>query len=142
MSFLVENKTEPFPKEFEIESFKQWPFELSDFQKWAIYALYTNKNALVTAQTGSGKTLPAEWAINHFCSMGLRVIYTSPIKALSNEKKYNLTNKFPNISFGILTGDTVYGENSDCLIMTTEILHNNLFKQLYKKETVKMLHWI
>ena len=80
---------------------------------------------------------PAEWAINHFCSMGLRVIYTSPIKALSNEKKYNLTNKFPNISFGILTGDTVYGENSDCLIMTTEILHNNLFKQLYKKENSK-----
>ena len=67
-------------------------------------------------------------------TVGLRLIYTSTIKALINEKKYNLTNKFPNISFGILTGDTVYGENSDCLIMTTEILHNNLFKQLYKKE--------
>jgi superfamily II RNA helicase len=137
MSFTVENKNIPFPIELELESFKQWPFELSDFQKWAIYALYTNKNSLVTAQTGSGKTLPAEWAINHFCSMGLKVIYTTPIKALSNEKKYNLTKKFPHISFGILTGDTCYGENSDCLIMTTEILRNNLFKQLYNIENSK-----
>ena len=137
MSTIIENKTQPFPKELELESFKQWSFELSDFQKWAIYALNTNKNALITAQTGSGKTLPAEWAINHFCSLGFKVIYTSPIKALSNEKKHDLTKKFPNISFGILTGDTKYNENADCLIMTTEILRNNLFKKLYNKENNK-----
>ena len=60
-------------------------FELSDFQKWAIYGLLNNKNVLITAHTGSGKTVPAEAAIRHFTSMGKYVIYTSPIKALTNQ---------------------------------------------------------
>jgi superfamily II RNA helicase len=67
-----------------------FPFQLSEFQEKAIQAINAGHHALVTAHTGSGKTLPAEYAIQHFVEKGKRVIYTSPIKALSNQKLYDL----------------------------------------------------
>ena len=88
----------------------------------------TDKNVLITAHTGSGKTLPAENAINHFVSLNKKVIYCSPLKALSNEKFNDFTHKFPDITFGILTGDIKINPDADVLIMTTEILRNNLFQ--------------
>lgn len=109
-------------------SFDNYPFELSDFQKWAIKAIHTDKNVLITAHTGSGKTLPAEHAIKHFVNKGKKVIYCSPLKALSNEKFNDFNTKFQDISFGILTGDIKYNPDADVLIMTTEILKNNLFQ--------------
>ena len=81
--------------------FTNYPFELSNFQKWAIKATNENKNVLITAHTGSGKTLPAEHAINYFVEKGKKVIYCSPLKALSNEKFNDFNQKFDNISFGI-----------------------------------------
>lgn len=117
--------------------FNEYPFELSDFQKWAIKSILNNHNVLITAHTGSGKTLPAEFAINHFTNLNKKVIYCSPIKALSNEKFNAFNKKFPNISFGILTGDIKYNPEAQVLIMTTEILRNNLFK--YKEEKNKNL---
>ena len=68
------------------EHFNKFPFELSDFQKYSLKAILEGNHILVTAHTGSGKTLPAEFAIEHFVSLGKKVIYTSPIKALSNQK--------------------------------------------------------
>ncbi len=65
------------------EHFDKFPFELSDFQKYSIQAILEGNHILVTAHTGSGKTLPAEFAIEHFVAQGKKVIYTSPIKALS-----------------------------------------------------------
>jgi superfamily II RNA helicase len=114
--------------------FEKYPFELSDFQKWAIYGIYNNKNILITAHTGSGKTLPAENAIKYFVSKGKKVIYCSPLKALSNEKFNDFQNKYSDISFGILTGDIKYNPDADVLIMTTEILRNNLFQMKEKDE--------
>jgi superfamily II RNA helicase len=108
--------------------FSSYPFELSDFQKWAIKGIKEDKNVLITAHTGSGKTLPAENAIQHFVKNGKKVIYCSPLKALSNEKFNDFQNKYSNISFGILTGDIKYNPDADVLIMTTEILKNNLFQ--------------
>ena len=84
---------------------------------------------LVTAHTGSGKTLPAEYGIEYWVSKGKKVVYTSPIKALSNQKFHEFTNKFPDISFGLLTGDIKYNPEADVLIMTTEILRNTLFQK-------------
>jgi superfamily II RNA helicase len=110
--------------------FIQWDFELSDFQKWAILGMKTGKNVVITAFTGSGKTLPAEWAINYFHSLGKKVIYTTPIKALTNEKHYELSKKYPHISFGKITGDTKYNPMADCLVMTTECARNNMFNTL------------
>ena len=108
--------------------FEAYPFELSDFQKHAIQGIVEGNHVLVTAHTGSGKTLPAEFAIEHFHSKGKKVIYTSPIKALSNQKYYEFTKQFPNISFGILTGDIKFNPEADVLIMTTEILQNSLYQ--------------
>jgi superfamily II RNA helicase len=118
-------------------TFDKYPFELSNFQKWAIKATNENKNVLITAHTGSGKTLPAEHAINYFVDKGKKVIYCSPLKALSNEKFNDFSQKFPNISFGILTGDIKYNPDADVLIMTTEILRNNLFQMKEKDESQK-----
>ena len=108
--------------------FENYPYELSDFQKHAIKAIVDGNHVLVTAHTGSGKTLPAEFAIRHFVKQGKKVIYTSPIKALSNQKYYEFSRKFPDITFGLLTGDIKTNPSADVLIMTTEILMNKLFR--------------
>lgn len=102
--------------------------ELSPFQKLAIQAIREGHHVLVTAHTGSGKTLPAEFAITHFAEQGKKIIYTSPIKALSNQKYADFSRKFPHISFGLLTGDIKTNPDAQVLIMTTEILMNALFK--------------
>ena len=68
-----------------------FPFELSDWQKRAVQSTEDGNHCLVTAPTGSGKTVPAEYAIHYFTGQGKKVIYTSPIKALSNQKYTNLT---------------------------------------------------
>jgi len=107
--------------------FDKFPFPLSDFQKYSIMATIEGHHSLVTAHTGSGKSLPAEFAIEHFVSNRKRVIYTSPIKALSNQKYYDFRNKYPNITFGLMTGDIKMNPDADVLIMTTEILMNYLF---------------
>ena len=107
--------------------FDLFPYSLSDFQKWTIYAIVNGHHSLVTAHTGSGKTLPAEFAIEFFKRMNKKVIYTAPIKALCNQKLYDLKLKYPHISFGILTGDIKDNPEADVLIMTTEILRNTLF---------------
>lgn len=112
-----------------LKHFKQFPFELSNFQKWAIYSIVNGNDTMVCAPTGSGKTLPAEFAIKYFTDKGKKVIYTSPIKALSNEKFYNFQKKFPNISFGLLTGDNKFNPDAQVIIATTEILLNTLQKQ-------------
>ena len=120
-----------FPKESIYNDYFSYyePLQLSDFQKWAIKGIVDGDNVLVTAHTGSGKTLPAEFAINYFHKLKKKVIYASPIKALSNQKLYDFRRKFPHISFGILTGDIKDNPEADVLIMTTEILRNTLFNQ-------------
>ena len=109
------------------EYFKLFCYELSPFQKHAIQGIVDGNHVLVTAATGSGKTLPAEFAIRHFTGLGKRVIYCSPIKALSNQKTFDFTHKYPDITFGLLTGDIKTNPTAQVLIMTTEILMNQLF---------------
>jgi superfamily II RNA helicase len=114
--------------------FEKYPFPLSSFQKHAVEAIIEGQHILVTAHTGSGKTLPAEFAIEHFVYLKKKVIYTSPIKALSNQKFYEFRQKFPHISFGILTGDIKTNPEADVLIMTTEILLNTLYAKHRKDD--------
>ena len=110
-----------------------FPFELSDWQKRALKAIEMGDHCLVTAPTGSGKTVPAEYAIHYFTERGKKIIYTSPIKALSNQKYYEFQKKFGDkgITFGILTGDIKDNPEADVLIMTTEILCNHLHNMKY-----------
>lgn len=132
---MVKICIQEYPLENE-ETYKKWfdkyPFKLSDFQKYSVEAIVEGHHVLVTAHTGSGKTMPAEFAIEYFVGMGKKVIYTSPIKALSNQKFYEFTQKFPHISFGILTGDIKTNPEADVLIMTTEILMNSLYMKKHK----------
>lgn len=108
--------------------FNNYSYSLHDFQKWSIQGIVDGNHVLVCAPTGSGKTLPGEFAIQFFHEKGKKVIYTSPIKALSNEKFYNFTRKFPDISIGLITGDIKTNPDAEVLIMTTEILMNKLYQ--------------
>ena len=110
------------------EYFAWFPYELSDFQKYSVQAIIEGQHSLVTAHTGSGKSLPAEFALQYFHKQGKKTIYTSPIKALSNQKYYEFTQKYPEISFGLITGDIKLNPTADVLIMTAEILLNALFQ--------------
>lgn len=124
-------------------NFNNYPFELSDFQKWSIDSWENNKNVTITAHTGSGKTLPAEYAIEHTIKRNLgTVIYTCPIKSLSNDKYNSLKFKFPEIEIGIITGDIKHNPEANVLIMTTEILrnllYNNKIEDVRNKVTIKI----
>ena len=108
------------------QHFNKFDFPLSPFQKFAIEAIVTGNHSLSCVPTGSGKTLPALFAIEFFTAMKKKVIYTSPIKALSNQKYYEFKQKFPHLSIGLLTGDIKINPEADVLIMTAEILQNTL----------------
>jgi superfamily II RNA helicase len=117
-------------------------FKLSEFQKWAIWGIIHGNHVLITAHTGSGKTLPAEFMIKWFTSLRKnkkKVIYASPIKALSNQKLNDLRSKYPDISFGLLTGDIKDNPDADVVIMTTEILKNTLFNIKINKDKNKKI---
>ena len=104
-----------------------FPFPLDPFQKHAVKAIHDGHNVLVTAKTGSGKTLVGEYLIHHCIKKGQRVFYTTPIKSLSNQKFHDLKQMFPSV--GIMTGDIKYRPDAQILVMTTEILRNLLYKQ-------------
>ena len=104
--------------------FSRYSFELSVWQQNAIWGILNNKNVIVSAPTGSGKTLPAEYAIQYFSNLNKKIIYTTPIKALSNQKKFDFSQNFPEISTGILTGDIKDNPEADVILMTSEILKN------------------
>jgi len=110
------------------EYYKKFKYELHDFQKWSIDGLVNGHHILVTAPTGTGKSMPAEFAIDFFHSKGKKSIYCSPIKSLSNQKFYDFTQKYPHISIGLITGDIKTNSTADVLIMTTEILLNKLYQ--------------
>ena len=102
-------------------------FELDYFQKQAINSLLDGLNVLVTAPTGSGKTLIAEKGIQKYIEEGQKVIYTTPIKALSNQKFHDFKNE--GIDTGLLTGDRNENPNANLIIATTEILRNMIFSE-------------
>ena len=106
--------------------------ELSPFQIKANDAIQQHKHVLITAHTGSGKTLPAQFAIEYFTKQNKKVIYTSPIKSLSNQKYNDFTKQYKDLSVGILTGDNKHNPEGNLLIMTTEILQNQLLRQYSK----------
>ena len=102
-------------------------FPLDPFQQHAMKAICLEENVLVTAKTGSGKTLVGEVQIAYSLRKGMRVFYTTPIKSLSNQKFNDLKKQFGSV--GIMTGDIKFCPDANVVIMTTEILRNLLFKQ-------------
>lgn len=121
---------QPFSQEDEekySEYFVNFNYKLSDFQKKSIKAIVDGNHSLVCCGTGNGKTNSGEFAIRHFTSLGKKVIYTVPIRSLGNQKFYDFSLKFPDITFGLLTGEVKTFPNAQVLIMTQEILTNYLF---------------
>ncbi|KAG2156698.1 ATP-dependent RNA helicase, partial [Suillus bovinus] len=106
----------------------KYPFELDTFQKEAVYHLEMGDSVFVAAHTSAGKTVVAEYAIALAEKHLTRAIYTSPIKALSNQKFRDFKQTFSSSSVGILTGDVQINPEASCLVMTTEILRSMLYK--------------
>lgn len=105
---------------------RTWPFELDTFQKEAVYHLESGDSVFVAAHTSAGKTVVAEYAIALAAKHMTKAIYTSPIKALSNQKFRDFKHDFEDV--GILTGDVQINAEASCLIMTTEILRSMLYR--------------
>ncbi|KAH9459713.1 hypothetical protein MJO29_003679 [Puccinia striiformis f. sp. tritici] len=107
---------------------REYPFELDTFQKEAIYHLEMGDSVFVAAHTSAGKTVVAEYAVALARRHMTRCIYTSPIKALSNQKFRDFRQTFDAETVGILTGDVQVNPEASCLILTTEILRSMLYK--------------
>ncbi|GBF80811.1 DEAD/DEAH box helicase [Aphanothece sacrum] len=112
-----------------------FPFKLDGFQKDAIAALAVGKSVVVCAPTGSGKTAIGEYAIYRALQLGKRIFYTTPLKALSNQKFRDFQEKFAqtpegtdNTLVGLITGDIVVNANAPIVVMTTEIFRNMLYE--------------
>ena len=102
-------------------------FELDDFQREACKSLQAGRGVLVAAPTGAGKTIVGEFAIYLALQRGLKAFYTTPIKALSNQKYSELTDKYGIHNVGLLTGDTSINGDAPVVVMTTEVLRNMLY---------------
>ena len=105
---------------------KEFPYTLDPFQTEAIQCLEKRESVLVSAHTSAGKTTVAEYAIAMAFRENQRVIYTSPIKALSNQKYRDMADSFSDV--GLMTGDVTINPNASCMIMTTEILRSMLYR--------------
>jgi superfamily II RNA helicase len=111
-----------------LEQFRaRYPFPLDDFQLEAIQAIAAGQSVIVSAPTGAGKTLVAEFAIHAALAAGHRIAYTTPLKALSNQKFADFTRALGEETVGILTGDVKVNPRARVLVMTTEILRNALY---------------
>jgi superfamily II RNA helicase len=105
----------------------RYPFPLDEFQERAIRAVHDGSSVIVSAPTGAGKTVIAEFAIYQALATGRRIAYTTPLKALSNQKFADFGRAFGTEQVGILTGDVKVNPNAPVLVMTTEILRNMLY---------------
>ncbi|KAF7313786.1 hypothetical protein HMN09_00535800 [Mycena chlorophos] len=116
---------------------REYKFELDPFQRVSIYAIQRNESVLVSAHTSAGKTVVAEYAIAQCLNNKQRVIYTSPIKALSNQKYRDMLAEFGDV--GLMTGDVTINPSASCLVMTTEILRSMLYRG---SEIMREVAWV
>ncbi|MEJ7705867.1 MAG: DEAD/DEAH box helicase [Nocardioidaceae bacterium] len=111
-----------------LDDFAQlYDFALDDFQRKACESLEQGRGVLVAAPTGSGKTLVGEFAVHLALSQGRKCFYTTPIKALSNQKFADLTLRYGPERVGLLTGDNTISADAPVVVMTTEVLRNMLY---------------
>src|SRR5450756_442413 len=114
------------PKAFE----RSYDFKLDDFQRRAIDLLHHDRSVLVAAPTGSGKTIVAEYALEKARAEGKKFFYTTPMKALSNQKFRDLSRAYSQGEVGLLTGDNSINSEAPLVVMTTEVLRNMIYEKL------------
>ncbi|OWF39926.1 helicase SKI2W-like [Mizuhopecten yessoensis] len=136
VSVDIDAPVEDFYKRIPDMAYK-WPFELDVFQKQAILHLEDHDSVFVAAHTSAGKTVVAEYAIALSLKHMTRTIYTSPIKALSNQKYRDFKQTFKDV--GLITGDVQMNQTASCLIMTTEILRSMLYNG---SDVIRDLEWV
>ena len=149
-NLAVVSSEEPLPKKTKVETqpavrqevvnrppAKVYPFTLDGFQSESIGYIERGESVLVAAHTSAGKTAVAEYAIAKSLRDGQRVIYTSPIKALSNQKFRDMQEEFKDV--GLMTGDMTINPTATCLIMTTEILRSMLYRG---SEIIREVAWV
>ncbi|CAO1600944.1 ATP-dependent RNA helicase mtr4, variant 2 [Xanthoria calcicola] len=119
------------------EPARTWPFKLDPFQEVSIASIERGESVLVSAHTSAGKTVVAEYAIAQCLKNNQRVIYTSPIKALSNQKYREFAAEFGDV--GLMTGDVTINPTATCLVMTTEILRSMLYRG---SEIMREVAWV
>ncbi|CAB4744476.1 unannotated protein [freshwater metagenome] len=105
----------------------RYPFEMDSFQVQGCHALESGKSVLVAAPTGAGKTIVGEFAAHLAITTGKKCFYTTPIKALSNQKYQDLCSMYGDSNVGLLTGDTSINSEAPIVIMTTEVLRNMIY---------------
>ena len=113
------------PKAFE----RSYDFKLDDFQRRAIDLLHHDRSVLVAAPTGSGKTIVAEYALEKARAEGKKFFYTTPMKALSNQKFRDLSRAYSQGEVGLLTGDNSINSEAPLVVMTTEVLRNMIYEK-------------
>ena len=112
-----------------LASFRQrYDFGLDDFQVRACEALDAGRDVLVAAPTGSGKTVVGEFAVHLAMATGRKAFYTTPIKALSNQKYRDLVQIYGESEVGLLTGDVAINGHASTVVMTTEVLRNMVYE--------------
>ncbi|NKE09816.1 MULTISPECIES: DEAD/DEAH box helicase [Kocuria] len=102
-------------------------FQMDSFQVNGCKALEDGRGVLVAAPTGAGKTIVGEFAVHLALARGQKAFYTTPIKALSNQKYHDFIRRFGADRVGLLTGDTAVNSEADVVVMTTEVLRNMLY---------------
>lgn len=108
---------------------RQLPFGIDKFQRDAILALESGSNVLVAAPTGAGKTVIADFAIFMAQKQNVKAFYTTPIKALSNQKFHDLVDRYGALNVGLLTGDLSINSEANIVVMTTEVLRNMIYER-------------
>ena len=119
------------------EPARTWKFKLDPFQSLSVASIERDESVLVSAHTSAGKTVVAEYAIAQCLRRNQRVIYTSPIKALSNQKYRDFEGIFGDV--GLMTGDVTINPTASCLVMTTEILRSMLYRG---SEIMREVAWV
>ncbi|CAN8104194.1 unnamed protein product [Discula destructiva] len=119
------------------EPARTYKFKLDPFQSLSVASIERDESVLVSAHTSAGKTVVAEYAIAQCLKRNQRVIYTSPIKALSNQKYRDFLADFGDV--GLMTGDVTINPTASCLVMTTEILRSMLYRG---SEIMREVAWV
>jgi superfamily II RNA helicase len=127
---MTASPPKPDPASAGLSIAQLFPFPLDDFQREAIDALNQGHSVVVSAPTGSGKTLVGEVAIHRALAHGQKVFYTTPLKALSNQKLRDFREQFGPEKVGLLTGDMSLNREAQVVVMTTEIFRNMLYAEI------------